>query len=74
MLHAFHPLQVKSFFLVWHPCEEKELGPVANEDFAALLQRWHGFMQGRPSWSQLLESAEACMYDAVQAGLARALE
>ena len=71
---VIHPPQVKSFFLLWHPSEEKELGQVANEDFAALLQRWLGFMQGRPHWSRLVASAEACNYEAVQHGLAHALE
>ena len=68
------PPQVKSLFLARHPCEDRELGRAGREDFAALLALWRAFMRGRPKWSRLLASAEACNYDAVQHGLAHALE
>lgn len=56
-------------FILGHPLEQMELQAVDPRDYGHLLRAWGGFMQGRSTWTRLMEAAAGAQYDVVRAGL-----
>lgn len=65
---------VKSVFVLTHPSEMRQLNSADRHNIGCISTLWSSWLEGRPTWTAIMEAAAAGDYAAVKEKLSSWLE